>query len=80
MKEYLPGLTAGIIIGAAIGAAIGFLFAPMQGREIRNVFRERASDVPERVRETIGDRKKMYVKTWKGHHTDTKPYYRHKPA
>ncbi|HAV10854.1 MAG TPA: hypothetical protein DCX22_04500 [Dehalococcoidia bacterium] len=78
MKDYLPGLTAGIIVGAAIGVAIGFLFTPMPGREVRNIFKERASEVPEMVKESLGDRKKVYVKTWKGHQQDTKPYYRHK--
>ncbi len=78
MKDYLPGLAAGIIVGVAVGVAVGFLFAPMPGREVRNVFKETASDVPERVRETLGDRKKVYLKTWKGQIKETKPYYRHK--
>ncbi len=80
MRDYLPGLTAGIILGAAIGVAIGFLFAPISGREVRNVFKERASDVPEIFKETLGNRKKMYVQSWKGQQGESKPYYRHKPV
>jgi gas vesicle protein len=80
MKDYIPGLAAGMVIGTAIGVVIGFLFAPMPGREVRNIFKERASDVPELVKESLGNRKKMYVKTWKEQQPESKPYYRHKAA
>jgi len=76
MKDFSYGFTAGIVLGAALGVAIGFLYAPISGREVRTVFKKRVADVPELVKENIGDRKKQYVESWKEIKGDLKPYQR----
>jgi gas vesicle protein len=65
MRDYVQGISAGFVVGIAIGIAVGFLFAPMPGKEVRNVFKETAEDVSGRVKEVVGDRKKMYTQAWR---------------
>lgn len=59
------GIAIGFAAGAVVGLAVAFLYAPMPGREVRELCREHADDVTGRVRETFADREKLYIKSWK---------------
>jgi gas vesicle protein len=85
---------AGFILGMATGLALGFIFAPKQGMNTRELIKEKmaytgekvkdiaadisgavqgiAADVSGTVQEAVGDRKKIYRKTWK--QPKAKPY------
>ena len=73
----------GFILGIAAGLAIGFVLAPKSGRETRELLREKAADIGEKVkeiaddvegkvREVAGDREKIYKEACK--QPKVKPY------
>ena len=57
----------GVIIGAAIGFATALLVTPMSGKEIREVLKDKAADIPETIKQHTANREKVYRKTWKAH-------------
>jgi gas vesicle protein len=69
-------LGLGFILGMAAGLALGFIFAPEQGKDIRGLIKDKIVDTGEKVleiaadvggtlQEVVGDREKIYMKTWK---------------
>lgn len=73
-KDIELGL--GFILGMAAGLALGFIFAPKQGEDTRELIKgkivgtgekvlEIAADVGGTFQEVVGDREKIYTKTWK---------------
>ena len=64
-KDTAVGFAIGFSWGVVIGLAVGFLFAPRTGEEMRRLFKEKATSVPERAREITADRKKVYTETWR---------------
>ena len=62
-----PGLISGFVIGAAIGLVAAILLTPKSGKEIRELLRGKAADIPETIKEHTADRKKVYRETWKVH-------------
>ena len=63
----VPGFAGGFIIGVAIGLVAALLLTPKSGKEIRELIRGKAADIPETIREHTADRKKVYRETWKTH-------------
>lgn len=57
-KDTLTGFGIGFLAGAVIGLAVGFLYAPRSGEETRELIKEKASDVIEKVRETAAEAKR----------------------
>lgn len=50
-KDKASGLGIGFLVGAAVGLAIGFLFAPRPGKETRQIIKDKAKEVVEKVKE-----------------------------
>ncbi len=50
-RESGTGFGIGFVAGAVIGLAIGMLYAPRAGRETRDMLKERATDLAEKVKE-----------------------------
>ena len=48
-SDATRGLALGVLIGAAIGLAAGILYAPQKGSETREMLRERAGDIRDKV-------------------------------
>lgn len=82
-KDQVSGLSAGFIMGVFVGAIIGFLFAPLPGKETREVVRagakkirartsEMADDVKEVVTETFEDVKDVTAEAIEKSHAHTK--------
>ena len=63
-KDSAPGFAIGFIVGAAIGLATAFLFAPKSGKEIRELLKDKATDIPGTIKERTADREKVYKQTW----------------
>lgn len=57
----------GIIIGAVVGFATALLVTPLSGKEIREVLKDKAADIPETIKQHTANREKVYRKTWKAH-------------
>jgi gas vesicle protein len=64
-KNSGPGFGIGLILGIAVGAAIGFLLAPRSGKEVREMVKDKASDVSATVKDLTANRRKVYTETWK---------------
>ena len=45
--------------------ALALLFAPKSGKETTELIKNKLSDIPETVKESTADRKKVYAETWK---------------
>ncbi len=60
-SEFLIGL----ILGVTAGALISFLLTPRSGREVRELLKEKTSDISETVKELTSDREKVYKETWR---------------
>jgi gas vesicle protein len=52
-RDSASGFGIGLLVGMAAGVAIGLLYAPRRGEEMRELVRERASDVGEKAKETF---------------------------
>ena len=55
-RSYWPQKTASFLIGVGIGAGVGMLLAPSSGAETREALRSRATDVKDRVSESVSSR------------------------
>lgn len=64
-RNPLSGFAIGFTLGAAIGLAVAFLFAPRPGKEVRELVKDKAADIPETVRELTADREKVYTEAWR---------------
>ena len=63
-NDPVPGIAIGFIVGAAIGLAAALLLAPKSGKQIRELLKDKATDIPETIRGRTADREKVYKKTW----------------
>ena len=50
-KDYMIGFGIGLLSGALVGGIIALLYAPMTGKETRQMIKEKASDVAEEVKD-----------------------------
>ena len=62
-KDVLPSFFTGFIMGAIVGAAIGFLYAPLTGKDTREIVKEGASKIKARTAEIAEDVKEVAVET-----------------
>jgi gas vesicle protein len=60
-------LVAGIAAGILLGAIIALILASKSGSENRDMLKEKAQDVGDRIKEATADRKQVYTETWKSH-------------
>ena len=63
-KNEVSGLSTGFIMGVLVGATIGFLFAPLPGKETREVVREGAKKVRARTAEMADDMREVVTETY----------------
>lgn len=63
-EDSTPGFAIGFVLGATIGLVAALLLAPRSGKETRDMLKDKASDVPETIREHTADREKIYKETW----------------
>lgn len=57
-RDSGAGFGIGFVAGAVIGLAIGMLYAPRPGRETRELLKEKATDLAEKVKEGAIEAKK----------------------
>ena len=60
-RESGTGFGIGFVAGAVIGLAIGMLYAPRAGRETREILKEKAVDLAEKVKEGASEAKKKVL-------------------
>ncbi len=63
-KNAVSGLSTGFVMGVFVGAIIGFLFAPLPGKETREVVREGAKKVRARTAEMADDVREVVTETY----------------
>ncbi len=63
-KNQVSGLSTCFIMGIIVGAMIGFFFAPLPGKETREVVREGAKKVRARTSEMADDVKEVVTETY----------------
>jgi gas vesicle protein len=52
-KDSAAGFGIGLLAGVVAGLAVGLLFAPQSGRETRQLIRDRAGNVYEKVGDVV---------------------------
>jgi gas vesicle protein len=71
-KDTATSAVVGLVVGMAFGSILAFVFAPQEGRKTRGLIKDRFEDVGGLIKETTGDRKKIYTETW--NQPKIKPY------
>ncbi|OGO35601.1 MAG: hypothetical protein A2147_02170 [Chloroflexi bacterium RBG_16_57_8] len=56
-KDSAAGFGIGLLAGVVAGLAVGLLFAPQSGRETRQLIRDRAGNVYEKVGDVVDSAK-----------------------
>ncbi len=56
-RDSVNGFGIGLLVGAAVGASLALLFAPQSGRETRQMIKEKASNIRQRMSRLRGDGK-----------------------
>jgi len=49
-KDSAGGMGIGFLIGAVVGLAVGFLFSPHSGKENREIIKEKAQSLIDKVK------------------------------
>jgi gas vesicle protein len=52
-KGYWPSRITGFLLGVGVGAGLGILLAPTSGSEIRESVRDKATEVKNRIRDSV---------------------------
>jgi gas vesicle protein len=71
-RESATSVVVGLVVGMAFGSVMAFMLAPQDGRKTRNLIKEKFGDVGGLIKETTGDRKKIYTEAW--NQPKIKPY------
>ena len=54
-KDHAIGFGIGLLAGAVIGGAIALLYAPMTGKETRQLIRDKATEAVDTVKEAASE-------------------------
>ena len=54
-KDHAIGFGIGLLAGAVIGGAIALLYAPMTGKETRQLVKDKATEAVDKVKEVASE-------------------------